>query len=830
MKALFACFLILSGTGLFSQTIQRIPLKLTDAYQTNYVHQNVTSLIDGDHNTRFNPGYHLILLPHNVVFDLSDYAPCKVIRFVIWDGTGNNYACQFILVHADTGKEDTVYTFGGENYMKSDTIDIPLDKQFVASKLIIRSPTSGDAYPDDIELWGTFTSRPDPVWNKAKIAIKNEMGVVAHPWDMDALQYPVKYKALKELGISDIRLYSDAFADKDVNGNYMLNPEQRGFQSETTFAQLQKDSTGIFRHICYQNQSPSVKQSWPADVSSQLNFEYQYYHLRDSVSSYQSIARDLFVLATRGGKNKNLPDYPVYNSPYWWETKQQVVKGEGFYDMIEGGNEWNAWWTSSESTFMGGSHLAAAWSMMYDGHKGRFPHCGVKQADSKMLFTNGGLAWDQPDAFREAVDWCKTNRGYLPDGSVDIPLDYYSYHSYSSVDGQYGNSQGGVPPEIGMVPQAQNMVYFSNKYGGGKGVIIGEWGWDVHPGSPLNAPSFSGHSAEQTRAWWAVRGTLKFTEAGIYRAEWYRAFQDYFPNDPNGGNYSNDNNPTQFATMALLRQEDDAAQIIKRTLVGDYFKQLSEFGDYVFDEAIRTDSINVLRFKKDTSYMYAVWGVENVVTPQDSRPIITERTGLYNLQMPLNAIVKIRSFNDDGSGIMHTRYDMAAGTTLPIQYSAKPQLIQIAGEGMVLPVQLVSFSATKNGKAVQLNWTVADEEKSNAYTIERSTNQKDYVSVVKTNASSKMNYQVTDSMPAYGNNYYRLKIAGQTGYTYSPVRMVSFAKMKKVYAAFDSMGQLLSEGDDFNEVDRRAKNKLRQYQPYFIKASDGSAVKLLKQY
>ena len=149
---------------------------------------------------------------------------------------------------------------------------------------------------------------------------------------------------------------------------------------------------------------------------------------------------------------------------------------------------------------------------------------------------------------------------------------------------------------------------------------------------------------------------------------------------------------------------------------------------------------------------------------------------------------------------------------------------------MVLPVQLVSFSATKNGKAVQLNWTVADEEKSNAYTIERSTNQKDYVSVVKTNASSKMNYQVTDSMPAYGNNYYRLKIAGQTGYTYSPVRMVSFAKMKKVYAAFDSMGQLLSEGDDFNEVDRRAKNKLRQYQPYFIKASDGSAVKLLKQY
>ena len=107
MKILLCWFLIISGSA-FSQSIERIPLKLSDAYQTNQVAQNVSNLIDGDNTTRFNPGYHLIILPHNVVFDLSDYSPCVITRLILFDGVGSGYACNFILVHADSGKEDTV--------------------------------------------------------------------------------------------------------------------------------------------------------------------------------------------------------------------------------------------------------------------------------------------------------------------------------------------------------------------------------------------------------------------------------------------------------------------------------------------------------------------------------------------------------------------------------------------------------------------------------------------------------------------------------------------------------------------------------------------------
>lgn len=819
MKTLI-CFLIMSGC-VYGQNLQRIPLKVSDAYQTNFTRQDVTHLIDDDHNTRFNPGYNLIILPHNVVFDLSDYAPCTITRLVIWDGAGNNYNCRLVLVNAESGKEDTVYTFRGDQYNKSDTIDLPVSKQMVASKFILRSATGGDGYPEDLQVWGIYTPHAEQVWQRPGIPIKNGMGVVAHPWDIDFVSYPAKYLALKNLNVSGIRVYSDAYVNKDISGNYILNPDSRGFQTEATFARLKSEKAAFLTQVCYQNQDLSVKQTWPSNKFSQLNFEYQYYYLRDSVFSYQTIAKDMFVLATRGGSNQNLPDYPVYQTSYWWEQKQQMVKGQGFYDVIEGGNEWNAWWNTSLDTYMGGAHLGAAWSMMYDGHKGRYVNSGVKQADPNLRFTNGGIASDQPDIFREMVEWSKRNRGYLPDGSVDIPLDLYSYHSYSSVDGQYGNSKGGIPPEIGMIPQARNMVYFSNKYGGGKPVVIGEWGWDVHPNSPLNAPSYAGHTAEQIRAWWAVRGILKFSEVGIYHAQWYRAFQDY----PNS---TSDANGEQFATMALLRQMDDAGNVIRRTLVGDYFTQLSSYGDYVFEEATRTDSLNVLKFRKDTSYIWAVWAVEQVQTPHDGRPVFSERSGTYILQVPMNAILRTMNFSDDGSGQMLSTWDMAVGTNFTIQYSAKPVIIEMMGVGGVLAAQLVSFDALGLENSVRLNWHV-DRENMLVYTIERSTDGIHFSRLTSLNAIGKSVYQVIDGTPLVGKNFYRLKMTDKNGSTkYSSVKLVTFQGKTLRYTAYNYLGQKLAEGNDFYRVDREA-GMLRQGKPYIIKGSDGRVVKLLKQ-
>jgi hypothetical protein len=832
MKTIFSLLLILSGVA-FGQNMQRVPLKVTDAYQTNNPLQDVTFLIDSNRNTRLFSTNTAIITPHDVVFDLSGYAPCTIKRFVLYDGLFSNYNTQFVVVDT-AGKEDTVFTFTGRRYFDSDTIDIPVSKQVIASKLILRNDNGMDAYPDDMEVWGSFTDNPEPLFSRRNVPIRNLMGLVVHPWDIDHKMYPAKYPALLNLNVGSIRLYSDADGNKDPGGAYAFNPQYHGgFHPEETFAQLKQDRPNILLQACYQRQSLNISSGWlAAGINSQLNFPLQYNNNIDRLkpSSYFNIAQDLFVLTERGGRNASLPDYNVWISPNWWEQKNVMVKGGNFYDAVEGGNEWNGWWAGYNG-FMNGSQLAAAWSMMYDGHKGAFTNVGVKQADQTMLFTNGGIALDLPDIFHEAVDWWKDNRGYLPDGSINIPLDYYSFHCYPSASGQYSGAEGGLPPEMGMALRAKQMVYFSNKFGGRKPVYIGEWGYDVNPGSPQNAPAYGRYNAEQTRAMWAIRAICSFSEAGLDGAQWYRAYQDYIP-DPRGGNYLSDNSPLQFSTMALLRQTDDNGNII-RTMVGDYFKQFSDlYGDYVFNNVLRNDSVWVLKFSKDTSYMYVVWGVEKVTTPQYSRPVVNcERTGTYYLTVPLNAIVRIRNFNDDGSGMMQSRLDVAAGTEMPIYYSAKPQIIEVAGQGATLPVQLVSFTASKMNRAVQLNWSVENEDALAGYTIERSVNQISYSPIETIEISGRRNYRVIDSLPFLGNNYYRLKLKDQNGtYKYSPVRLVVFNKDKTRYAAFNLLGQVLTEGVDFNDVNIKAKNRLQQYQPYIIKGSDGSSLKLLKQY
>jgi hypothetical protein len=653
-------FLFLSLTS--CAQLQRIPLKPSESYANSQVSQGTEYLLDDNPKTRYHPtypGYNSLIKPFRTTFLLDDYAPCTIKRMVYYDGTGNGYNCRFILVRADNGKEVEVFNFTGDKYLETVTIDLPANKQFPASKLILETPSGGDGYPDDLQLWGSFTQKNiEP--KTSYYPIKNFLGANLHPWDFDSLTYPAKYKALVDLNATMLRVYSDIYADKDsATGSYMLNPERRGFQVERTFAALKKDAPWVTTHICYQNQSLPIKATWmAAGKGSHLDFPYGFD--RNNPLTYSEIARDVFVLATRGGKNKELPDYPVYVSPNWWEPSQKKIKGGGFYDIIEGGNEWNAWWAGLDG-YLSGAQLGTAWSAMYDGHKKLIKNAGVKNADKNILVSNGGVASDRPDILLEVIDWSKKYRGYKNGKSVDLPFDVYQFHCYPSSEGQYSNSKGGLPPELGMIPKVEQIVKLANKYAGGLRTLVGEWGYDVHPESTQNAPAYSNYSAEQSRAHLAVRAILGFAQSGVWGAEWYRLYQDW-------PNTIYDNVGEQFATMALLRQMDDKATIIKRTLVGDYFKQLSQFSDFVFTEAIRNDSLRVLKFSNGSENMYAIWSVEKVtINSNTNRPVYFERKGSY----ALNVTGNLYRFVDDGSGAM-SAVEFSGGT---IDYCAKPVFV-----------------------------------------------------------------------------------------------------------------------------------------------------------
>jgi hypothetical protein len=98
-----------------------------------------------------------------------------------------------------------------------------------------------------------------------------------------------------------------------------------------------------------------------------------------------------------------------------------------------------------------------------------------------------------------------------------------------------------------------------------------------------------------------------------------------------------------------------------------------------------------------------------------------------------------------------------------------------------LPVTLVSFDVKKDNKTVLAEWKTTNESNNNYFSIERSADQRTFVSIGVVNANRNLNrslqYQFIDKYPLEGINYYRLKQVDLGGsYKYSLIRQVEFRK------------------------------------------------------
>lgn len=96
----------------------------------------------------------------------------------------------------------------------------------------------------------------------------------------------------------------------------------------------------------------------------------------------------------------------------------------------------------------------------------------------------------------------------------------------------------------------------------------------------------------------------------------------------------------------------------------------------------------------------------------------------------------------------------------------------------LLPVTLTNFSGTIKNKQVQLNWETSSEINSDAFIIERSTDEISFTAIdnVKTanNTAIAADYTYTDKNAATGKNYYRLKMIDKDGKSaYSKVIVVN---------------------------------------------------------
>ncbi|WP_422388756.1 beta strand repeat-containing protein [Hymenobacter cyanobacteriorum] len=96
-----------------------------------------------------------------------------------------------------------------------------------------------------------------------------------------------------------------------------------------------------------------------------------------------------------------------------------------------------------------------------------------------------------------------------------------------------------------------------------------------------------------------------------------------------------------------------------------------------------------------------------------------------------------------------------------------------------LPVTLVSFSATRQGSAVQASWATASEKNSAYFVVERSADGRSFGEIArveaKGNSTARVEYGSLDRSPLGGISYYRLRQVDRDGTTaYSNVATVRF--------------------------------------------------------
>lgn len=108
---------------------------------------------------------------------------------------------------------------------------------------------------------------------------------------------------------------------------------------------------------------------------------------------------------------------------------------------------------------------------------------------------------------------------------------------------------------------------------------------------------------------------------------------------------------------------------------------------------------------------------------------------------------------------------------------------------LVLPIQLVTFSAEAEGEIVNLDWLTAAEINNDYFTIEKSKDASEFFPLELVdgagNSSSNIEYHTVDKNPYSGISYYRLK---QTDYdgrsTFSQTVSVDFKKQKDGFVIY----------------------------------------------
>jgi len=463
-----------------------------------------------------------------------------------------------------------------------------------------------------------------------QIVLKNMFGVNGYEWNFLG---PADGTVINETNMALIRSFSSLRHYMDwqkleyTQGNYSFNPTfDGGWGYDVMYTRCKQD--GILVLADLKNSPPWLVSTYPAAQQAVDNVQIPYGASKSDPASYLYLAEVAFQFAARYGYNTNVTPalVKVNTAPRWTgDIPNQVKIGLGLIKYIECNNEEDKWWEGIQ-TQQTPEEYAANLSAFYDGNMGKLGNnAGVKTADPNMLVVIGGLASDDPTWVTRIIAWCKTNRGYKSDGSVNLCFDVINYHYYPNSAtglGPNATSGAGVAPELSQAGAiADSFVSLANSMTPHPEVWITESGYDINQASSQHAIAIGNKSVLITQADWILRAALLYMRHGLTRSFFYQIFDD----TPNG--------TVTYQTSGLLSGT-------ARRPAADYIVQATQLmGGYTFVKTVSADPL-VDQYTNGTKTMFILMIPDQIgrtgtytITTTNNNPLT-----LYTLQVGANTM------------------------------------------------------------------------------------------------------------------------------------------------------------------------------------------------
>lgn len=419
--------------------------------------------------------------------------------------------------------------------------------------------------------------------------LKYHLGINGFEWDFsgqdNSVIDPGRMEVIRSFG--GFRQYLDWDKIEPREGKFTFSPVHAGGWRLDMIYEACK-SADVEMLPCLKNCATWLVDTYPENLKGEDNSPLPYLADKLNPASYIQQARAAFQFAARYGHNKQVDPLLVRvdSHPRWTgDLVNEVKVGLGYLNYIECNNEPDKNWRGDKAR-QSAEEYAANMSAFYDGNLGKLgKDVGIKAADPSMKVVMGGLSVSGVDFVIKMIEWCKKNRGYKSDGSINLCFDVINYHYYSN------NHSGttGVAPELSVAAKKANeYTTMANQHAGGTEVWITEAGYDLNPGSPQRAIAIGEKSALITQADWMLRSALLYERNGIKRTFFYMLDDVDL------------NNPIQYSSSGF-------AVGAKRRPVADYFYQTKKLmGDFHFVKSLKADPV-VDVYQLNERYIYVLY-------------------------------------------------------------------------------------------------------------------------------------------------------------------------------------------------------------------------------